>query len=375
MTTHLAEAGAFSRAVARRLAPGRFVMATLTLAMLIAVGAAGIMTAIWSAPPHIKLARAVEFAVMSPVIVLAVAVADELVARGVRRAATYAFAVVTAAAAGALLGWEVRGAFGLEFLPPPGVAATLHPAQPYLHRLDVALAGTVLGGLATFVHANRQTALAARRRQHEAEQARARARRRTLESELQALQARVEPMFLFATLARIRDLYRSDAAAASEMLDELIVYLRSALPHLRESTSTVGQETMLARSWLAIVGRATRGWRVEVDVDDAAREARLPALVLLPLVQQAVAEAPAGLRLRLVVRADGTRLSIMVATSAPAFAAGIAGRPVLEQIGERLHALHEDDARLICGAVPDGSEARIELPLEHDSRAVEGAAP
>ncbi|HZT56352.1 MAG TPA: histidine kinase, partial [Burkholderiaceae bacterium] len=253
---------------------------------------------------------------------------------------------------------------------PPGSTHVFNPFHPVLHRLDLMLIGMLVGGLATFVHVNRRTAMTARRRQHEAEQARARARRKTLESQLQALQARVEPMFLFGTLERIRQLYRSDAAAAGAMLEDLIVYLRAALPHLRESSSTVEKEAALAQAWLDIVGRSAQGRRVEFDIAGAAREARLPALVMLPLVQQAVGGVESGaLRLRVSVAIVAGRLCIEVSTSGGGFAAGIPGQPLLEQIDERLRALYGAGARFEAG--PDGgaalaSRAQIELPLELD---------
>ena len=114
-----------------------------------------------------------------------------------------------------MLGWYVRTAIGLSFDVPGGgrlLGPMLNVAHRVAHHLGLAIVGTIVGGLATFVHVNRRTALAARRRQHAAERARGQARRRTLESQLQALQARVEPMFLFDTLEHIRALYRSDAA-------------------------------------------------------------------------------------------------------------------------------------------------------------------
>jgi LytS/YehU family sensor histidine kinase len=152
------------------------------------------------------------------------------------------------------------------------------------------------------------------------------------------------------------------------MLEDLIVYLRAALPHLRESSSTVGQEATLARAWLDIVGRSEPAWKVTFDVAAAAHEARLPALVLLPLLQHAVAAAEgAALALAVSMRLDAGRLRIEVTTTTAAFARGIAGAPILEQIADRLKALYGDSARFeVRGpdAGADGSRAEVEIPLE-----------
>jgi hypothetical protein len=100
--------------------------------------------------------------------------------------------------------------------------------------------------------------------------------------------------------------------------------------------------------------------------------ARLPALVLLPLVQCAVAGVGAApMRLRLRVHADAGRLSVDLATSNRVFSRGIAGEPRLQQIDERLRALYGEEARFECRAASagSGSESRIELPLDSDASA------
>ncbi len=356
----------FAHAVLRRFDLRTLAIATMALAGLVIIGLGLMVGQIWDTPLAVKLLRLVETAVAGVFIFVAVVAADEAVDRGTPRVTTYAIAVIVASMIGTTLGSDVRQLLKASFRPP-GAGSGLNAVFPITHRLELIVLCILVGGLATFVHVNRRTALAARRRQHEAERARARAQRRTLESQLQALQARVEPMFLFDTLERIRKLYRVDAAAAEAMLEDLIVYLRAALPHLRESTSTVSQEITLTHSWLDIVGRAARDWRIEFDIDEAARGARVPALVLLPLAQRAVADAgDAPLRLRLSVRVATTRLRIAVSTSTEAFGSGIAGQPMLEQIDDRLKKLYADDGSFDCRRASDavGSEAAIELPLE-----------
>jgi LytS/YehU family sensor histidine kinase len=175
----------------------------------------------------------------------------------------------------------------------------------------------------------------------------------------------VEPVFLFGTLDRIRGLYRSDSAAASAMLEDLIAYLRAVLPHLRESSSTVAQEAQLVQAWLDIVARSLPGLAVEIELDAAAAAARLPALVLLPLVQHAVGAAgQRPLQLRLAASAlpspGAARLRLELSADGAAFAGTVAGQPLLEQIAERLDALYGKDAQLSI----DSGSARIELPLK-----------
>lgn len=66
-----------------------------------------------------------------------------------------------------------------------------------------------------------------------AELERARTQRALLDSRLQVLQTQVDPVLLFDGLADVNRLYRLDISAAANRLDELIAYLRSALPKTR----------------------------------------------------------------------------------------------------------------------------------------------
>jgi hypothetical protein len=73
------------------------------------------------------------------------------------------------------------------------------------------------------------------------------------EAKLSALQAQVEPHFLYNTLASVQALTEVDPQKASEMTAHLIQYLRNALPKMRDSASTVGQEVELVRAYLNIL--------------------------------------------------------------------------------------------------------------------------
>src|SRR4029079_15656521 len=55
-----------------------------------------------------------------------------------------------------------------------------------------------------------------------------------IEARMEALQAQIEPHFLFNTLASIDQLIRTDPPRASKMQQSLIRYLRSAMPQMRE---------------------------------------------------------------------------------------------------------------------------------------------
>ena len=93
----------------------------------------------------------------------------------------------------------------------------------------------------------------------------ARLGRHSYESRLQAMQARVEPQFLFDTLGQVEELYETEESLAERVLDDLIVYLRGVLPSLDNSNSTVSIELEIARAWLEIM-KARAGGRLYVSI-------------------------------------------------------------------------------------------------------------
>ncbi|GGY62808.1 sensor histidine kinase [Pseudoduganella albidiflava] len=132
-------------------------------------------------------------------------------------------------------------------------------------------------------HLERHTAvLEAARRERELE-------RTSLQARLSALQAQVEPHFLFNTLANLKYLIRTDQQAAQEMLDHLVGYLQNALPDMRSVSSTLGREMDLASDYLAVMRiRMGERLRFEVAVDDDVRSLPFPPAMLISLVENAV---------------------------------------------------------------------------------------
>lgn len=295
-----------------------------------------------------------------------VAVAERLGERRTRQAA-YLGAIVVAAAIAAPLWMIPRAATYL--LGAPGTAGA--SADERLQDLVGALFSgffqwLILGGAITFIYVDYHRARAARERLHAAELERSRAARRTLESRLQAMQARVEPQFLFNTLQQVHDLYRDDAARGERMLTELIAYLRAAMPRMRDTSSSVGQEIELARAYLAIV-EVRLGDRLRLAIDPPAADARMPPMTLLPLIDRAILRLSAsgeggaiGIRCRIADR----RIRLVVADTAAAFLprdddADIAG------IRERLAALYGNAASLELHRLEGlASEAVVEIPLQ-----------
>ncbi len=319
-------------------------------------------------PPEFWLSSIVILGCQWICTLIAVLIGDEAVHRGAPRARTYVVAVTIASLVSAVAQYVIRLPLHLRTYVS-GEELLVRITQPAVVFTDQ----VILCALATFVYVNLRTARQAATRRRAAEIARLDARRRTLESRLQAMQARVEPQFLFNTLAQVRQLYESDATLAGKMLDDLIAYLRAALPHLRESSSTLGKEAALARAYLDIV-RVRLGERLAVDIviPDALADARMPPMMLLPLIDHALVyglePSQAGGSIRIDTRIGNGKLCLAITDSGAGFVPGGDGGD-LDNIGERLFALYGDDAVFRLERVQDrGTQAILEIPYEPADR-------
>jgi hypothetical protein len=190
-----------------------------------------------------------------------------------------------------------------------------------------------------------------------------------VEARLSALQAQIEPHFLFNTLANVKRLYETVPHRGREMLSSLISYLRAALPTMRSSGSTVARELELARSFLTIL-KMRMGERLDFSIrSDAALDgAQLPPMVLPTLVENAIKHGlsplPEGGRIDIAVRRDGDDLLIDVRDNGAGFSSTAGSGVGLANTRSRLAALFGSRAALsLSAAAPRGVLASLRLPL------------
>ncbi|HUH92917.1 MAG TPA: histidine kinase [Casimicrobiaceae bacterium] len=194
--------------------------------------------------------------------------------------------------------------------------------------------------------------------------------KQAIEAELKLMQAQVEPHFLFNTLASVQFLAETDPPKASLMLGHLIAYLRAALPQLRSNSSTLGQESELARAYLSIM-QMRMGARLcfAIDVPEALRSHRFPPMLLMSLVENAIIHGvepqAAGGTVRLEAHREANRLSVSVADDGRGLGGGIGNGVGLSNLRGRLAALYADQARFrLEELTPHGARATVELPYE-----------
>ena len=189
------------------------------------------------------------------------------------------------------------------------------------------------------------------------------------EAKLAALQAQVEPHFLYNTLASVQALTEVDPQQASAMTGHLIQYLRNALPKMRESVSTVGQEIELVRAYLNIL-QMRMGKRLAFDIDvlPELMGAPFPPLMLPSLVENAIKHGlePQREGGTVTIRASANgKLRVSVSDTGRGFAETVGSGVGLTNIRERLAALYGGAAKLTLEArEPHGVEAAIEVPRE-----------
>ncbi len=139
-----------------------------------------------------------------------------------------------------------------------------------------------------------------------AQQQRLRHDKDLLESELKALQAQIEPHFLFNTLANIQALIDSDADKAKLMLQNFTDLLRSSLSRTRSEKTSLGQEIDIVEKYLAIQQQRLGSRLVYmIDCPDDLKSTAFPPLLIQPLIENAIVHGiepqVAGGRIELVV--------------------------------------------------------------------------
>lgn len=316
-----------------------------------------------------------------------------------------------------------RAAFRMDRLAPgpPSDSRTVRLGPPAAFgvflglraALDVLVYWSLLGACQAITHF---------RRSQERERRAADLEARLTRAQLQALRMQINPHFLFNTLNSIAALVYVNPRAADEMLGDLSELLRRSLDSMEEQEIPLAKELDFVGTYLSIEQkRFGDRLRVEQNVPDDLMKAMVPALLLQPLVENAIRHGieprrgpglisieagREGNHLHLVVRDDGRGLPGANANgsrgefknrvgdrggdiSSPGLAPGTEGNgdgtspPLYEHLDEtsqplcrgvglanvraRLQALYGQDQRFSVGrAEPQGCRVDIRLPLHLD---------
>ncbi len=207
-------------------------------------------------------------------------------------------------------------------------------------------------------------------------------KRQVVEARMAAMQAQVEPHFLFNTLASIDHLIETDPKRASVMQKNLIALLRASMPTMREANGhgggvrDLGREMAVIQPYLEILKvRMEDRLATEIDVPEGLRSAEFPPMMIQSLVENAIKHGlepkPEGGLLSVRAQIVHGKLAVTVADSGVGFGkAATAGTGIgLNNIRERLQLLYGSKATLTVAAnPPGGTTVTITVPYVAQTR-------
>ena len=200
-------------------------------------------------------------------------------------------------------------------------------------------------------------------------------KRQVVEARMAAMQAQVEPHFLFNTLASIDHLIQTDPSRASQMQKNLIALLRASMPSMRESTPmahNLGREMAVIRPYLEILKvRMEERLQTDIQVPEGLLSAEFPSMMIQSLVENAIKHGlePKAEGGRLTVKAEIVhgKLAVTVADTGLGFGkAATAGTGVgLANIRERIKLLYGDRASMtVADNTPSGTIVTLTVPYQ-----------
>ena len=191
------------------------------------------------------------------------------------------------------------------------------------------------------------------------------------EAQLQALQARIRPHFLFNSLNAVLSLIRSEPRRAEAALEDLADLFRVLMRDGRALTS-LQDELHLCRQYLSIE-KIRLGDRMEVEWDttaihdDVLKLAQIPSLLLQPLLENAVyygvEQSAKPAVIRIVLRRTRDVIHIVITNPYQrSDAASLGNHMALDNIRRRLNLLYDVEAQLKTAIVGDFFEVRLVMP-------------
>ena len=188
-------------------------------------------------------------------------------------------------------------------------------------------------------------------------------------AQVEALQARIRPHFLFNSMNTVAALIPVDPAAAERTVEDLAELFRAALGQHEQGDGTLGEELALVERYLAIEQLRLGGrLRVERELDGLPRDFPLPRLLLQPLVENAVRHGIQPLREGGAVTLHGGRqgdaITIEIANPLPPSPARGGNGHGLDSVRRRVAFRYGPRAAVQAGPQGERYVVSLRLPLE-----------
>src|SRR5438067_7605749 len=249
----------------------------------------------------------------------------------------------------------------------------LRPGEPFWtcfgHDLSICVLITLTLGISMALYdiqRRRLDAVTAALRERELDHERA--RKMALEARLGALEARLQPHFMFNTLNAISALIEEDPAQAERTVERLAALLRFSLDATERGLVPLAHELKIVADYLEIE-RTRFGERLSYVLDVAADAAacEVPPLAVQTLVENsvkhAIAPRPQGGRIRVEADVADAQLRVRVWDDGPGFTtAAIRPGHGLDNVQGRLAARFGPAAALTVGQRDGGAVVTLSLP-------------
>ena len=196
--------------------------------------------------------------------------------------------------------------------------------------------------------------------------------RANAKASLQALQARINPHFLFNSMNTIAALVRRDPHTAESAIEDLSDLFRAALGD-ENAEATLAEELQIARQYLAIE-QLRLGTRLRLDwqlAADLPMQIRMPRLTLQPLFENAVIHGIAGLpeggEIEVVAKAADGRVQLTISNPLPPGNPTVGHGHALDSIRRRLALYYGAPASLT--ETTDNGRFSIQLGIPNEPAA------
>ena len=185
------------------------------------------------------------------------------------------------------------------------------------------------------------------------------------QAELQTLQSKINPHFLYNALNSIASLIHEDADKAEEMTLKLSRLFRYSISTQNENLASIRDELEVVKTYLDIE-RVRFGDRIrfDYDLDNSVMDRQIPRFLLQPLVENALkhglSDSVNGV-LTIAVRANDNRVEISVGDNGKAFPDELVAGYGMQSTYDKLNLLYQDDYDLQLINEPE-KMIRISIP-------------
>jgi LytS/YehU family sensor histidine kinase len=207
----------------------------------------------------------------------------------------------------------------------------------------------------------------------EAEVAAAQLQRELAEAKLENLRLQLHPHFLFNTLNAVSAVMYEDVRKADAMLAKLSEFLRVILTSTDVREATLDEELQIERMYLEIMkARLEHALELSVTIDPDLRLARVPVLILQPIVENSIRHGMRGDREKLQIAIEARRNGGTMDLHVRDDGAGLAGDSLVASGGRGLanvrsrlaHFYGGEYSLRVAQLTPQGTDVCVTLPFQ-----------